>query len=255
MNKKMRVAVIFSLILLSITGSAAAQGDGELTVSLSRDFGYGGFAGDIEGLFTIRAEGPDSLVKVIFYIDDQIMLEDSSPPFSYQFQTGNYSIGSHVLYAVGYLGGGGELVSNKLSRTFVSPEVGTEMAMKIVLPLLAIVGVFMLVSFLVPVLMDRKRTPLPLGAPRQYGVLGGAICPKCGRPFSIHFLSVNISFLGKFDRCPHCGKWSLVRRSSPADLAAAEQAELDGAQGQSGVGGASQKDQLKREIDDSRFTE
>ena len=68
MHNKIRVAIfsmILSLIILPAWG-VKAQENGLLTVSLSRDFGYGGFAGDIEGLFTIKAAGPDSLAKVVF---------------------------------------------------------------------------------------------------------------------------------------------------------------------------------------------
>lgn len=257
MTKKIRVGIILMFVLGILFGEkgAAAQVEEDFTVSLSRDFGYGGFAGDIEGLFTIRASGPEALVRVIFYIDEQVMLDDSSAPYSYQFRTGNYSLGAHELYAVGYLENGEEITSNKLSRTFVSPEVGTETAAKIVIPLLALVVVFMLGSFLLPFMLDRKKAPLPLGAPRQYGAMGGAICPKCSRPFSIRLLSINVSFVGKFDRCPHCGKWSLVRRASAVDLAAAERAELENGAQSPGITEASRSERMQREIEDSRYSE
>lgn len=257
MTNKIRVGILCLFIFVIIVGGgrATAQGEDDFTVSLSRDFGYGGFAGDIEGLFTIKASSPDALVRVVFYIDEQIMMDDSTAPFSYQFRTGNYPLGTHELYAVGYLEGGEEIISNKLTKTFVSPEVGTETAAKIIIPLLAVVVVFMLGSFLLPFLLDRKKSPLPLGAPRQYGAMGGAICPKCSRPFSIRMLSINVSLVGKFDRCPHCGKWSLVRRASAAELAAAERAELENGAQSPGISEASQSEKMRREIEDSRYSE
>lgn len=32
--------------------------------------------------------------------------------------------------------------------------------------------------------------------------------------------------VGKFDRCEHCGKWSITRRATPQELSAAEEALL-----------------------------
>ena len=43
-----------------------------LTLSLSRDWGYGGFGGDIQGTFSFHAKGPADLARVEFYIDDLI---------------------------------------------------------------------------------------------------------------------------------------------------------------------------------------
>jgi hypothetical protein len=40
-------------------------------------------------------------------------------------------------------------------------------------------------------------------------------------PLARHFLAPNIG-LKKLERCPHCGRWSLVSRASAEDLVAAE---------------------------------
>ncbi|NOX60535.1 MAG: hypothetical protein GXP42_01080, partial [Chloroflexi bacterium] len=70
-------------------------------LSLRRDWGYGGFAGDIQGTFTMKVEGPDDLVSVDFYIDDQLIGTDTEPPWRLRFVTDDYPLGVHELRAVG----------------------------------------------------------------------------------------------------------------------------------------------------------
>ena len=53
-------------------------------------------------------------------------------------------------------------------------------------------------------------------------VAGGAVCPRGKMPYSRHTLSPNI-VVGKLERCPHCGKWAIVRRATPTELAEAEE--------------------------------
>ena len=71
-----------------------------------------------------------------------------------------------------------------------------------------------------------KPAPIPPGQPRRYGLMGGAICPKCGRPFPRHWWGLNAG-LGKFDRCDNCGRWSIVRAEPFDKLRAAEAAEIE----------------------------
>ena len=92
------------------------------------------------------------------------------------------------------------------------------------------------------------------GKPRTrhgYGLLGGTVCPKCGKPFGLHWWAPHIG-LGRYDRCPHCGKWSAVRFASAERLREAEKLMGDGP-GEPTVQSVSAEEQLRREIDDSRF--
>jgi hypothetical protein len=102
-------------------------------------------------------------------------------------------------------------------------------------------------------LSSRGKTRLnaPLGEVRNYGIGGGAVCPKCQRPFSLSMLSLKIGFV-KLVPCPYCGKWSLVRGASQEELRAAEQAELAGAQP---AQPQDENTKLKDLVDESRFTD
>lgn len=70
-------------------------------------------------------------------------------------------------------------------------------------------------------LTESKPAATSPNAPRDYGLAGGAICPRCGEPFARHPLGLNL-LAGKLSRCPHCGKWSVVARATPAARAEAE---------------------------------
>ena len=86
--------------------------------------------------------------------------------------------------------------------------------------------------------------------PITYGLEGGAVCPKCGLPFSRSIFSPNL-LVGKLSRCPHCGKWSVVGRASPDELAAAE-AKLRGEK-QPAPPAADAETQLHKRIEESKY--
>jgi hypothetical protein len=247
--KNTRLAFGLALLAGLITVLPALAQDETLTLSLSRDWGYGGFGGDIQGTFSFHARGPAGLIRVDFYIDDQNIGEDTAAPFDLQFVTDNYPLGSHDLYAIGYTNEGQSIRSNSYTRTFVPASEGGAAGLKIVLPLLVLIFGAMALSAVIPILMGRKAVTLAAGTQRTY-TFGGGICPKCSRPFAFHLLSMNM-LTGKFTRCPYCGRWSIVRGASMQQLRAAEQAELEAEKGQ--IPEASEEEKLKKALDDSKF--
>lgn len=247
--KNIRNGILLGLLLsLFAATSVLAQAE-SLTLSLSRDWGYGGFGGDIQGTFSMKAGGPASLARVEFYIDETKIGEVNKAPFNLQFVTDNYPLGAHSLYAVGFTSDGQRLESKKTSATFVSASEGATAALQIIVPVLALVFGAMLLAAIVPIITGRRNKNLPPGAPRQY-TLGGAICPKCSRPFGMHLYGFNL-LTHKLDRCPYCGHWGLVGRASPDQLRAAEQAEMANAADQ--VQATSEEEKLRKELDDSKY--
>jgi len=239
-------------ILISLTAVFVAQAqDEELKITFSRDFGYSSGGGDIQGLFSIKVNGPDTLTKVVFYIDDEAMGEDTEAPFRLQFNTDSYALGQHAIYAAGTTSDGRELKTKVVHANFVSASEGTQSAMRILIPILGIVAVAVVLAAVIPVITGRKTIPLEPGTPRNYP-LGGAVCPKCQRPFAVHIYGLNLG-LGKLDRCPYCGKWSVVRRESLQKLRAAEEAELERARETGSVPGMTEEEKLKKQLEDSKF--
>jgi len=247
--KKITFAILIT-ILVSLTFMSVVSAQNEdLTLSLSRDFGYGGFNGDIQGTFSVKAKGPANLERVQFFLDETLLGEDTEAPFAIQFVTDNYPTGAHIFSAVGYSADGKQLKSQTISAVFVSKEEGSSAVLKMIVPILAVVFGAMAITAITSMINVRKGKKLPAGATRSY-TFGGGICPKCKRPFGFQLLGINM-IAGKLMPCPHCGKWSIVRRASMSDLHAAEQAELTTEKAQ--ISEASEEEKLRKELDDSRY--
>ena len=254
-----RFISIFLCLLGALGGLAPfvfAQDSDELRLSIRRDWGYGG--GDqIQGYFTLEALGPENLTAATFTIDDQVIGVVNTPPFKLQINTDAYPRGWHELAVIAATADGRTLTSASHRFEFVSAEAGWQAAQNIFSRVGLLIGgllVVMLATQFLPSLLGKKKAPLPLGATRNYGLKGGAICPKCQRPFSVHLMSFNFG-PRYYDYCDHCGKWSLVRRATSEELRAAEQAELQLAQPQTPVAEESPEEKLKRQIDASRYVD
>ena len=254
MKKLFSVMFVFCLMIMATTNYATAQSTNELELGLRRDFGYGGFNNDIQGLFTLKINNPpENLTKVVFMIDSIPMGEDTTQPFSLQFNTDSYPLGAHSFSALGYTTDNVELNSNVIQVQIVAAGTGTESIMKIIVPIILLLVVIALISVFLPLVLSKgKITSTPLGTPRKYGVGGGAICPKCNRPFPLRLWWLNLG-ASKIDRCPYCGKWSFVRPKSISDLRSAEAAELASTQSGTPIAGESEADKLKKQLDDSRY--
>jgi len=244
----------FLLLFFFLTPSTAFGQDG-LSLSVHRNFGYSG-GSQIQGSFSLEASGPANLISVTFKVDDTVVGTVTQPPFKINFDTSTYALGWHSLTATAQTADGQTLTSAPRRFEFVTAEEGFKAAGRIVIPILAVVGVVILISMGIPLLqtLTGKKSHLPLGAPRQYGLLGGAVCPKCARPFAIHWWGLNV-FTQKFDRCDHCGQWSLVRRVSREKLQIAEAAEIKSAQPETPIPESSPEEKLKRQLDESRYDE
>jgi hypothetical protein len=72
-----------------------------LSISLYKDNGYG-LGNDMAGLWTVNTQVSSDVVYVEFYLDNQLQLNDTSAPFSWQFDTGSYTLGNHTIKAVAY---------------------------------------------------------------------------------------------------------------------------------------------------------
>jgi hypothetical protein len=247
--KKILIPLMLVLAISLLTVTAVCAQSETLKLSLARDWGYGGFNGDIQGLFTMHVSGPENLVKVEFFIDDTRIGEDSQADFSLQFNTDDFGLGVHTLYALGTTSDGQSLRSNEISSNFVTAQS----AGKSLFPILGVVLLAFLGSVFIPFLITRgKHSNLPLGAERNYGVRGGTICPKCHRPFSLPFISANLGY-SRVVACPFCGKVSLVRAQPIETLREAERAELKEAQAGQVAVGETEEEKLKKELDNSKY--
>jgi Bacterial Ig domain len=252
-SKKLRVFVVPVLavigLALALAGSVLAQ-EGELRLSLRKDWGFG-MGNQIQGLFTMSVNGEQDISSVNFELDGDAIATVTQPPFKFQFNTDRYPHGRHSLNAIARTSDGRTIKSNVINVEFVSAEAGWQVAQRIMIPLFVVVGIAIVLGTLGQfVFSGRSKHRLEPGAPRNYGIVGGAICPKCRRPFALNLFGLNL-VTRKLERCPYCGKWSLVSRASREALAAAEAAEVEASQ--PAVPEPNPEEKLRQQIEESRY--
>lgn len=245
MKKLIPILIVITSLFLALP-VAAQEDDTSLILKFNRDFGYGGFGGDIQGRFSLQVKSPEDLVRVEYYLDGELVFEGTEFPFKWQFNTANFPEGGHTFSATGYKADGSEIHSESFSRIFLSSEKAWVETSNIMVPLLIVIGAVALVGVLGPVILSRKKKHTP----GVYGMAGGAICPRCTFPYSRNMFSPNL-LAGKLERCPHCGKWAIVTRASAPDLEAAE-ARL-ASEGEGTIEVPSDEEKLRKMIDESRF--
>ena len=202
----------------------------------------------------MEVRGPTALSSVAFKIDGAVIQEVTTPPFKISFKTSSYPEGWHELSATAVTADGRTLEPAPKRFEFASAAAETAGMKNIILPILGVVLGLMVLMFAGQYFLfrGRRRETVPLGAHRHYGVTGGTICPRCGRPFPLHWWGLNLA-VGKLDTCEHCGRWGIYRRRSPADLARAADAELEAAQPETPIHEPSPEEKLKQQLEQSRY--
>lgn len=250
-TKNARKLLILSILLIAARVStlpAQAQ-DVEPTLGfrLNKVFGYA-LGSDIQGSFNISVQDDGGLTQVALFIDGQQIGSDDEAPFRIQFSTSDFSPGDHSILVRGTTTEGEEVISQTLVINFLSSEQARTQTVDFVVPLLGIVLVVMVMSSALPALLGRGRRAFQ---PGNYGPAGGAVCSRCALPFNRSLFSANL-LVGKLERCPHCGKWGLVRRASSSDLEAAE-ARLTSTSSGGPVQQEDEQEHLRRMLDESRY--
>lgn len=245
--------VLLSALLL-LPASVQAQ-ESDFRLSVNKDFGYGA-GSQIRGDFSIRVTGPEEqIASVTFLIDGQPMGEVAQAPFRLKFNTTAYPAGIHELGARVILKDGQEIDLGPTRFDFVTSEQQGQGMQRILIPLLAVVFAAMLIGFGAQFLTMRGKVgAVEPGAARNYGIAGGAICPKCKRPTPRHMWGLNL-LVGKLDRCENCGKWSIMRAAPLDVLRAAERAELEAEKRAAPALEKSEEEKLKELLDKSRYME
>ncbi len=247
-NHNAAALIIAILALAALSGSAPAQEGPPLRLRLIRTFGYGGF-NQIEGNFNLRLSDPPPLERVEFLVDGEVVHTATGALFEYRFHTSEFQPGVHTMTALGYSEAGEVLTSNSITQEFLTAEGARQETVGLLLPLFALIFGLMAAGTVLTVILARRRGY----AVGQYGFAGGAVCPRCSLPYSRHLLAPNL-LAGKLERCPHCGKWALVRRASPGELREAESRLREGSIS-SPASGLSDEERLRRMLDESRYEE
>lgn len=244
--KHILVFLLLAFVLTTGVNIVTGQQDEQetITLKLNRDLGFG-LGGFIQGTFSLRATSSADLRRVDFMIDDTIIESVSSTPYVTIINTSDYALGDHRMEAVGYTDSGKTIRSDVVHKQFI-PGSTTRLVV-IVLVGLVLIGRF------AAYLISRSKTTSGDDSVK-FGFLGGAVCPKCGSAFGIHWWSLRLGFR-RFDRCSNCGKWSFIQRASPDAIAEVNKSittpQPPGLDTHSGD--KDQRSQYKKALDDSRF--
>ena len=211
------------IFLAGLVFPVQAQESG-LRVHLQKDFGYG-WGNTIQGRFTISIVGDSSKIdRATFFIDEEVLGEADSEPFGFSFSTDDFSAGTHRFHAEVLLQDGSVWTTPSVSYRFLSSEEASQQLTKILMGVGGAVLVILLLMVAVQMVTIRRK-PGREGAPsvpQNYGLLGGTICPKCGRAFTRHIWGFYL-LVGRLDRCEHCGSWVMTKRAMPAELRSVEE--------------------------------
>lgn len=226
MKKLLIISTTLTAFLLALLVSPVGAQTGDFGIRLRKDFGYN--AGiNVRGTFSIILIGDEHLVSVVeFLIDGELLAVVEEAPYRFQFHTDSFGHDVHRLSARVFLLDGSTIETPPVQYNFLSQKA--ERSQLVVL--FGGIGMILLLSFVIYGLVQlllRKGKPKHVENSEKkpsYGALGGTICPKCKLPFPRHIWGLNLG-VGKLDRCEHCGKWSITRRATLAELKAAEKTQ------------------------------
>lgn len=117
------LAFIFLICVTTMLLCSLATAKPSIDLGFEKNNGYG-VGNDIGGLWTVSAHVSSDVKYVEFYLDGQLQQNDSSAPFSWQFDTTNYSAGSHAIKAVAY-DSLGDTAFLQVERNFQETSTGT----------------------------------------------------------------------------------------------------------------------------------
>jgi hypothetical protein len=103
MKRTNSIACLLALLLVFYLAAIVTSVEAKPTLNLNfyKDNGYG-MGNDMNGEWTINTDVSSDVQYVEFYLDDQLQLNDSSTPYSWNFNTSSYSEGQHTIKVVAY---------------------------------------------------------------------------------------------------------------------------------------------------------
>ncbi len=87
--------------LLAVTALQSTQAVPTVNVSFYKNNGYG-VGNDMNGEWTLNADASSDTVRVEFYLDGHLVENDTTAPYSWHFNTSNYTEGLHLFRAMAY---------------------------------------------------------------------------------------------------------------------------------------------------------
>ncbi len=138
------------MCLTAILACPLAQAKPNIDLDFYKNNGYG-IGEDIGGTWTITAAVSSDVQYVEFYLDNQLQLNDTSAPFSWQIDTSDYPSGSHAIKAVAY-DSSGDNAFLQVNRNYQETPLSN-----IVTPIAIIVAAIIVSSIAFAIYRSRKH--------------------------------------------------------------------------------------------------
>ena len=119
-----------------------------LSTSFYKNNGYG-MGADIYGQWTLNTSASQDVVRVEFYLDNQLQQNDTEVPYGWSFDTVNYTEGSHIIKAIAF-NSLGESATASAQRNFVGFPINY------VVGIIVLIVVVIVVSLVVALFWVRK---------------------------------------------------------------------------------------------------
>lgn len=139
--------IVCIFLALSVFAGAVAAAP-SLRLDFYKDNGYG-MGDDIQGQWTITASVSSDVVRVEFYLDGQLQENATSTPFSWSFNTAEFSENKHMFTVISYDSSGATAESERQAN-FV------EFPVSFVVAIIGIIVAITLVALVVSVYRIRK---------------------------------------------------------------------------------------------------
>jgi hypothetical protein len=97
--KKGLIVICLLLVVSVFVGAVAAAPT--LRLNFYKNNGYGA-GDDMQGQWTINTQVSSDVVRVEFYLDNQLQQNVTTAPFSWSFNTANYTEAKHTITAIAY---------------------------------------------------------------------------------------------------------------------------------------------------------
>jgi hypothetical protein len=149
MSQKNKACIFIVLSVMALSSLMVAQANPTLSLSFYKDNGYG-MGNDINGFFTANAAVSQDVVRVEFYLDGQLVQNDTSAPFSWSFNTGNYTLGLHTIEATAF-DSANQTATASATRNFVGFPLG------FVVAIIAVIVVALVASLAVAIYKVKKH--------------------------------------------------------------------------------------------------
>ncbi|NLE03495.1 MAG: hypothetical protein GX638_01660 [Crenarchaeota archaeon] len=95
-------ALILVLVVSVILSINVVNAQPSVELKMRKDFGYSDFGNGAQGKWTAIATVSDTAIRVEFYLDDILQLNDTDAPYEWPYDTENFDLGLHTIKAVAY---------------------------------------------------------------------------------------------------------------------------------------------------------